>query len=292
MVLTTAIATSLPVLGLVSLIATSSRKVNRPKAPVRLDLDDVRRDGRIGDDDQPRPVETDARQRHGRGDVHVLRIECGPFARTAVEDHCRLRQRAEIDLPLRRRAVPGAGVLAHGHRDLLQPALRRAGQDVDGADAGRGDKHFPAVALCRPRQALEQRTVGRESAGRGDHQIGAGIEDLLAMRQQRLVAGALDHERRDRASGTPRCRRSPAAARRAASGAPARSAPRPICRDCAGSARRRRARWRRPRSGRRGSASCRPALGGPHAPRRRQVSCAVPTMPLGMKMMNTTSISP
>ena len=143
----------------------------------------------IGHDHHARPVEAEPGDRGGGGDVDVLRIEPRALAHRPVEHDVRRRERIEIDQRLGDRALPGRRVLAHRDGDAVEAADRGAAQDVERADAGRGQDQAPAVGLGRGQQAVEQRGVG-EGADGGHEKVRAAFQHALAVSAHRLVPGA------------------------------------------------------------------------------------------------------
>jgi hypothetical protein len=108
--------------------------------------------------------------------------------------------RAEIEHRVQRRsepvdqrfgdgALPRRRVLAHGDGDAVEAAHRGAAQDVEGADAGRGQDQALAVGPGGGEQALEQSGVG-EGADRGHEKVRAAFQHALAVGAHGLVAGA------------------------------------------------------------------------------------------------------
>jgi hypothetical protein len=81
-----------------------------------------------------RPVQPEAGQRQGRGDIGVERVVLRGLACAALKERDRLCQRLKIEQRLGLRATPGLGRLAAGVDERLEAGQARRTEGVDAAD--------------------------------------------------------------------------------------------------------------------------------------------------------------
>src|SRR5258708_7451865 len=97
-----------PRLGIAARRSSLQLDGKTPSGAFGLDLVHVARRVGIGDQLHLRGIESQSRERHRRRDIGILRIEQGRLAGGALVEHGALRELAEVDHLLGRRAAPGA----------------------------------------------------------------------------------------------------------------------------------------------------------------------------------------